>query len=305
MRNLFNTYLVLMLKGFCMGSADVVPGVSGGTMAFILGIYKALINSIKSFDMVFINLLFSLKIKEAFQHANWKFLLPLGTGILTAIFTLAKMLNWLLHNKPVLLWSFFFGLILASIVTVSRQFRKWTVSIIFFILSGAVITYFLIGIVPASTPETPLFLFLSGALAICAMILPGISGAFILVLLGKYQYILEAVSNRDLYALVIVASGAGVGILAFVRLLNWMFNKYHDATIALLAGLMIGSLRKVWPWKNITDCITDTHQKALQTLSTNFIPDYWSKEVVIALCLSIVGFLSVLLLDFLSEKTKI
>lgn len=305
MRNLFNTYLVLMLKGFCMGAADVVPGVSGGTMAFILGIYKALINSIKSFDMVFINLLFSLKIKEAFQHANWKFLLPLGTGILTAIFTLAKMLSWLLHNKPVLLWSFFFGLILASIVTVSRQFRKWTVSIIFFILSGAVITYFLIGIVPASTPETPLFLFLSGALAICAMILPGISGAFILVLLGKYQYVLEAVSNRDLYVLVIVASGAGVGILAFVRLLNWMFNKYHDATIALLAGLMIGSLRKVWPWKNITDCITDTHQKALQTLSTNFIPDYWSKEVFIALCLSIAGFLSVLLLDFLSEKTKI
>ena len=282
----------------------MVPGVSGGTMAFILGIYKTLIHSIKSFDMIFVNFLFSLEIKKAFHHTNWKFLLPLGTGILTAVFSLAKMISWLLHNQPVLLWSFFFGLILASIITVSRQFHKWTVSMLLFMLSGAAITYFLIGTVPSASPNTPLFLFLSGALAICAMILPGISGAFILVLLGKYQHILEAVSNRDIYVLLIVASGAGMGILAFVRLLNWLLKKHYDVTIALLTGLMIGSLRKVWPWKKTTCCLTNTHQAVAQTLDINFIPDYWTTEVAAALCLSIAGFLGVLILDFLAKKTN-
>jgi len=302
MKIFFNKYIVLMLKGFCMGAADVVPGVSGGTMAFILGIYKALISSIKSFDMIFVNLLFSLKIKEAFNHTDWKFLLPLCTGILAAVFTLAKILSWLLQNTPVLIWSFFFGLIVASIITVGRRFKKWTFEVILFVFSGAATTYFIIGIVPASTPHTPFFLFLSGALAICAMILPGISGSFILVLLGKYQHILEAVSNRDIYVLFIVASGAGFGIIAFVRLVNWLFKRYHDATIALLSGLMIGSLRKVWPWKKAAKCLTDTHHMANQMHDINFIPNCWSKEVSIALCFAITGFLAVLIIDFMSKK---
>ena len=294
-----------MLKGFCMGAADVVPGVSGGTMAFILGIYETLIHAIKSFDMIFVNFLFSLKIKKAFEHTNLKFLIPLGTGILAAIFTLAKMISWLLDNHPVPLWSFFFGLILASIITVSKQFHQYAVSTPFFVLSGAAITYILIGITPAATPDTPLFLFLSGAIAICAMILPGISGSFILVLLGKYQYVLAAVSNRDLYVLLIFTSGVGVGILAFAHLLNWLFKRYHDATIALLTGLMIGSLRKIWPWKETTSCLSDTHQTVMQPLDINFIPDLWSTEVTTALCLCIAGFFVVFILDFLAKKTTV
>ncbi|MBW2567500.1 MAG: DUF368 domain-containing protein, partial [Deltaproteobacteria bacterium] len=182
----------MTVKGFCMGAADVVPGVSGGTMAFILGIYEELIKSIKSFDLSFLRLLFSLRVKDALDHASWQFLLAIGLGILMAIFTLARILAWLLQNQPVLIWSFFFGLIVASVLVVSKHLSKWTSLIFVWIGLGALFAYLLVGMVPAKTPDTAWFLFMSGAIAICAMILPGISGAFILVLLGKYHYVLEA-----------------------------------------------------------------------------------------------------------------
>ena len=298
----FIAYLGLTMKGFCMGAADVVPGVSGGTMAFILGIYEELIKSIRSFDLSFLRLLFSLRLKDALYHVSWQFLVAVGLGILMAIFTLARILAWLLQNQPVLIWSFFFGLIVASLFTVSKHLNKWTPSIFVWIGLGALCTYLLVGMVPGNTPNTAWFLFVSGAIAICAMILPGISGAFILVLLGKYHYVLEAVNDRDVLTLLVLATGAGVGLVTFVRLLNWLFNRYHDITIALLTGLMLGSLRKIWPWKKTLQSVKDIHGNVIATAQANILPSHWDTEIIVALCLIVVGFLVVFTLNFLAEK---
>ncbi|MDY6986578.1 MAG: DUF368 domain-containing protein [Thermodesulfobacteriota bacterium] len=296
-------YVALTLKGFCMGAADVVPGVSGGTMAFILGIYEELIRSIRALDLDLLRLLFSFRVKDAMNQAPWQFLAAVGTGVLMAIFTLARILSWLLENRPVLIWSFFFGLIAASVFTVSRHFSRWTPSLLALIGCGATCTYFLVGLVPASTPDAPWFLFISGAIAICAMILPGISGAFILVLLGKYHYVLEAVNNRDMVPIFLVAGGAVVGLVTFVRFLGWLFNRHHDLTIAMLTGLMLGSLRKVWPWKETLESVTDTHGHVVVTLQGNVFP-HWPAEIAIALCAGFLGFLVVFLLNLLGEKRK-
>jgi putative membrane protein len=287
-------YAGLALKGFCMGAADVVPGVSGGTMAFILGIYEELIGAIRSFDARFFRLLLSMRLREAAGHVRWKFLAALGAGILFAVFSLARLLGWLLHNHPVPVWAFFFGLIVASLFTVSRRIRRWRWRAPCGILLGAAGAYLLVGVVPMSTPEAPWFLFLSGAVAICAMILPGISGAFILVLLGKYLFVLEAVNSRDLLSLALVAAGAAVGLMAFSRLLGWLFRTFHDATIAFLTGLMLGSLRKVWPWK-------ETGVEAAAAVPANVLPAQWTPEVTLALVLAAAGFLAVLALSRWAE----
>lgn len=298
------SYLLLTLKGFCMGAADVVPGVSGGTMAFILGIYEELIKAIRSFDLHLIKSLISLRIREASDHASWPFLGALGLGILTAIFSLAGVLGWVLQNRPVLIWSFFFGLILASIITVSRNLERWKAPAILWALLGAIGAYFLVGLVPMSTPNAPWFLILSGAVAICAMILPGISGAFILVLLGKYQYVLDAVNKRDFFTLFLVAAGAGVGLIAFSRILNLLFKKQHDMTVALLVGFMFGSLRKVWPWKKTLQTIVDSHGKVVPIFQTNILPLHLDQEVTLALSLMGAGLLVVFLLNFWAQKKK-
>jgi len=297
-------YLRLGIKGFCMGASDVIPGVSGGTMAFILGIYEELIDSIRSFDLKFIRLLISLRLKDALDYASWQFLIAVGTGILTAVFTLAKVLSWLLQNRPVLIWSFFFGLIVASVFTVSRYIKRWTPSIFVWVGLGTIFAYFLVGMVPVSTPDTPWFLFMSGAIAICAMILPGISGAFVLVLLGKYNYVLDAVNQHDFFTLFLVAAGAVAGLTTFVRLLKWLFDRHHDLIVAILTGLMCGSLRKVWPWKETLQTITDTHGKLIVTAQANILPSYWNNELMMAICLAVLGLLVVFSLEFWADKRK-
>jgi len=296
-------YLILGVKGFCMGAADVVPGVSGGTMAFILGIYEELINSIRAFDYRFIKRLAAFKIKEALDGVPWPFLLSLGLGILTAIFSLARIISWLLDNQPILIWSFFFGLIIASIISVAKRFNRWRPTIIMWIFLGGLGAYWLVGLVPVTTPEAPWFLFLSGAVAICAMILPGISGSFILVLLGKYQYVLNAVNHRDFLTLALVASGAVVGLALFSRFLNWLFNNYHDLTIAVLCGLMLGSLRKIWPWKQIETTV-DAHGRLVTEQAVNILPSAWTGEVTMALLLAAVGVMIVLLLEWTAAREK-
>lgn len=293
-RQTLSSYLRLGLKGFCMGAADVVPGVSGGTMAFILGIYEELIAAIRSIDGAFLRLLLRGRIREALHRVSWPFLAAVGGGILCAVFSLARVLSWLLQNEPVLIWSFFFGLIVASVFTVSRRIKIWRPRIPVGILAGAAGTYALVGLVPVSTPDAPWFLFLSGAVAICAMILPGISGAFILVLLGKYLYILEAVNQRDVFTLALVGSGAVVGLLSVSRLLGWLFRKYHDATIAFLAGLMLGSLRKVWPWKAFSGPVAGGDEGSPAAIPANVIPREWTLETAAALALAGAGFLLVL-----------
>jgi putative membrane protein len=297
-------YLGVAVKGFCMGAADVVPGVSGGTMAFILGIYEELLESIRSFDLSFLRLLASLKIRAAMDHASWRFLTALVLGILVAVFSLARILSWLLENRPVLIWSFFFGLILASVFTVGRHLKRWDPAVTAWMCLGAVGAYFLVGMVPVSTPETAWFLFMSGAIAICAMILPGISGSFILVLLGKYAYVLEAVNNRDVLTLMLVASGALVGLISFVRLLNWLLKRHHRLTIAILTGLMLGSLRKVWPWKETLESMVDGHGHTIIISQANTLPAHWDMEVTAALGLAILGFLVVLSMNLWAQRSN-
>ena len=287
-----------------MGASDVVPGVSGGTMAFILGIYEELIDAIKSFDLKSLNFLVTLKIRLLLDHISWRFLLAVGIGILIAIFSLAKVLSWLLQNRPVLIWSFFLGLILASVVSVSRRIEKWHLLTWLCLLGGITGTYFLVGLVPVSTPTGPWFLFLCGAIAICAMILPGISGSFILVLLGKYQFVLGAVNDRNFVVLSIVVAGACVGIALFSRLLGWLLNRYHDLMVAILTGLMLGSLRKVWPWKETIESIVDIHGRVVPIVQANILPRQWNSEVFAALLLMMVGLLAVLFLDRIADRNK-
>lgn len=298
-------YMGLAARGFAMGASDVVPGVSGGTMAFILGIYEELINSIRAMvNPAAVKMLLQFKIKAALDLLPWKFLAAVGIGILVAIFSLAKFLEWMLVNHPALLWSFFFGLVVASIFTVSKRVKRWAVLPVAATLVGAVAAYIIVGLVPVETPNAPWFLFLSGAIAICAMILPGISGSFILVLLGKYQYVLSAVNNRDFVTLLLVAAGAAVGIVTFAQILGWLFKRYHDMTVAVLIGLMLGSLRKIWPWKETVAFILDRHGEPIPTEQINVLPPAWTAEVTFALILAVVGFAVVFALDYFASRKQ-
>ena len=236
-------------KGMCMGAADVIPGVSGGTIAFIMGIYGELLDSIKSINGEAFKLLFSGKIGAFWKHINGTFLASLFTGILISVFSLAKLMKYLLEFHPVPLWSFFFGLILASAVYILKGLDKWSIQNIISLLVGVATGAFICLASPGQTPDALWFIFLSGAIAICAMILPGISGSFILLLLGKYAFVMEAVSTLNIPVLIVFAAGAGIGIVCFSRILSWLLKKFYMLTIALLSGFMIGSLLKVWPWK--------------------------------------------------------
>lgn len=232
-----------------MGAADVIPGVSGGTIAFLMGIYGELIDSIKSVDAEAFKLLFKGKIGAFWKHINGTFLASLFAGILISVFSLAKLMKYLLEFHPVPLWSFFFGLILASAIYILKGLDKWSLPNVASLLVGAAIAAFICLASPAQTPDALWFVFLSGAIAICAMILPGISGSFILLLMGKYAFIMGAVSTFDIPVLAVFALGAGIGIVCFSHFLSWLLKKFYMLTIALLSGFMLGSLLKVWPWK--------------------------------------------------------
>ena len=277
-----------------MGAADIVPGVSGGTMAFILGIYHELLDAIKAVDARFIRLLIALRFTDALSHIPWRFLLCLGTGIVVAILTLAQLLETQLEHNPTRVSAFFFGLVLASTITISRSITNWNTTAIATALTTLVCTYSLLSATSVNTPETVLFLFLSGAVAIAAMILPGISGAYILVLLGKYRYILSAVNNRDILTLAIVVAGAIVGLATFSRFLSWLFSRYHDLTVASLTGLMLGSLRKVWPWKDPAN------------INNPALPNHFDLEVGISIAICATGLLIVLVITWIhTRKTPV
>ena len=292
-------YGTLLLKGITMGAADVVPGVSGGTMALILGIYEELITSLRALGRPpFWRALLSGRLGKAFEEAHGRFLLVLITGIAIAVLSLSRGLEWLILNQPVPVWSFFFGLIAASVLVVGARVRRWGVTTVLGFIGGAVAAFALVGLTPATTPESALFLFLSGALAICALILPGISGAFILVLLGKYEFILGALNRGDVVPLMFVALGAGVGILSFAQVLGWLFRHYHNLTLAVLAGFMLGSLRKVWPWKEITGGDLDADiDAAANTLPALTQGGAFNTAVLVALLLAAAGFILVLVVD--------
>ena len=302
-RRSLSGYLGVLLRGFAMGSADVVPGVSGGTIAFITGIYEELLDSIRMVGQPkFWRALLTLQIAEALRLINFAFLVTLLAGIATAIIILAPGIEWLMANQAVLLWSFFLGLVLASVVTVSRKIARWTTMLWLALIIGTVGAFWLVGLVPTQTPEDWWFLILSGALAICAMILPGISGSFILVLLSKYQFFINAVNQRDLISIALAGIGAVVGLVAFAQVLSWLFKRYHDLTVALLTGFMLGSLRKVWPWKEVLASITDRHGELIPTIEQNVLPPLttngaFNLEIVYALLLALAGFALVVIIE--------
>lgn len=287
-------YLLLSVKGFCMGASDVVPGVSGGTMALILGIYEELIQAVRSVDLTFFRRLSRLRIRDALDGLAWPFLLAVGGGILMAVITMARGISWALAFYPVYIWSFFFGLVLASVWSVGRHVDHWSPVKMVWVALGAVGSYWLVGLVPVVTPETPWFVFMSGAIAICAMILPGISGSFILVLLGKYQYVLNAVNNRDVLTLFIFAMGIGTGLLCFVRVLSWLLDRYRDLTLSTLIGLMLGSLRKIWPWKVDGEGVT----------GVNGLPGQFDVDAAVALGFMITGFIVVLSMNAVAGRRR-
>ncbi|RPD98205.1 DUF368 domain-containing protein [Aureibaculum marinum] len=252
MKRSLKQYIGITLKGVAMGAADVVPGVSGGTIAFISGIYEELLEAINSVNFNTLKILKTKGIKAAWKSVNGNFLFSLLLGVGISILSLAKLIKYLLENEPILLWSFFFGLVLASIFFVGKQIKNWNVGTIIMLFIGAVVAYYITTLPPMGAHDTPAwFLFLSGALAICAMILPGISGSFILLLLGAYKPVIEALNQKDIKTLIIVVIGAVVGLLTFSRVLKWLFNKYRNITLAVLTGFIAGSLNKIWPWKEV------------------------------------------------------
>ena len=234
-----------------MGSADVIPGVSGGTIAFITGIYDELIDSLKSIDLVALQLLFKLKIADAWKRVNGSFLLAILAGIITSLVSLAKLMTYLLKEYPIQTWSFFMGLILVSSMLIFRDIKKWNPGVIISAIAGAIIAYTITVLSPSETPTSLPFIFFCGSLAICAMILPGISGAFILLLIGKYEFMITALTNFDVLIIIVFATGCVVGLTLFSKLLGWVLHNYRFQTIGLLAGFMLGSLNKVWPWKEV------------------------------------------------------
>lgn len=292
-------YATLMLKGMGMGAADVVPGVSGGTIAFIVGIYDELINSIKSINANSIKLLLTGKLSAFWKSINGSFLFSILLGVGISVFSLAKVITWLLTDHPVLVWSFFFGLVLASTWFVSKDIKEWNWKTILAFIVGAGVAYYITVATPAETPTNYLFIFLCGAIAICAMILPGISGSFILVLLGKYFFIMEAVKTLDLVIIAIFGCGAFIGITSFSRILSYALKHFRNITLSVLTGFMLGSLNKVWPWKEVVETYTDSHGEIKPLIETNIMPDEYVVEAVV---LMVVGFFMVYFLEKLSTK---
>lgn len=299
----FVDYFLLYLKGIAMGSADVVPGVSGGTIAFITGIYEQLLNSIKSVDKQAFLYLKSFQLKALWEHVNGTFLLVLLAGIGTSIVTLAKVITHLLSSYPIQVWAFFFGLIVISALIILREIKQWGIGVIIAILVGIAAAYLITSSTPAETPDASWFLFIAGAVAICAMILPGISGAFILLLFGKYEYVLNAIKELKIVDILIFGLGCIVGILSFARVVSWLFNKFHNLTVGVLSGFMIGSLYKVWPWKKAVETYVDRHGDIKPLYEVNVMPnDYLSQtglepHFIEALGFAAGGFLLVLAMD--------
>ena len=279
-----------------MGAADVVPGVSGGTIAFIAGIYDELINSIKSINMHSLKLLFTGKIAAFWKAVNGNFLFALLLGIAISVFSLAKLITYLLLNEPVLVWSFFFGLVLASTWFVTKDIKGWNWKTVAGFVGGAVIAYYITVATPAETSTNLMFIFLCGAIAICAMILPGISGSFILVLLGKYFYVMEAVKTLNLVVLGVFAFGAALGITSFSRVLSYALKNFRNITLSVLSGFMLGSLNKVWPWKEVEKLVSDGHEVMIEH---NIAPN---TEVAEAVVLMLIGFILVYVLEKISAK---
>lgn len=304
MKRTLKDYLLISAKGIAMGAADVVPGVSGGTIAFITGIYEELLSTISSVNLESLKVLKKEGLKGFWNHINGNFLVALLLGIGISIASLAKLITYLLKHHDILLWSFFFGLILSSIYLVGKTIKKWGITKIISLLIGTAVAFYITILPPMENPNALWFVFLSGAIAICAMILPGISGSFILLLLGSYELVLTAIKDVKLSVIGTFGIGCVIGLLSFSKLLSWMFKKYHDLTIALLTGFLVGSLNKIWPWKITSSFRTNSHGEEVPFLQENILPSNYNgdSQLLMAIVMAIIGFALIIAMERFAAK---
>lgn len=314
----FKDYLFITFKGIAMGAADVVPGVSGGTIAFISGIYEELIESIDNLNLSVFKVWKKDGFKTAWSSINGSFLLALFSGIAISILSLAKLIKWLLHNEPILLWAFFFGLVLASILYIGKQIQSWSPKIILAIIITSILSYFITLAEPFASPDSPFYLLFCGFIAIIAMILPGVSGAFILLILGAYETAINTVNNLiegvttgnwdilkgALLNFFLLAIGAVVGLKVFSKALNWMFKHHKNLTLAILTGFMIGSLNKIWPWKNVLKTRINSEGIEVTVLDESILPSTYTgdPQILFAVIFVAIGFATILILENLGHK---
>ncbi|HQX03884.1 MAG TPA: DUF368 domain-containing protein [Flavobacterium sp.] len=318
MRKFFPDYFLITLKGLAMGAADVVPGVSGGTIAFISGIYQELIDTINKVDFSFFASWKKHGFKIAWQQINGSFLLALLSGIAISILTFSKIITHLLATEPIMVWSFFFGLVIASIFFVGKQIDKFSIGSISFFLLGTALSYYITIAEPVASPDSYPYLFLSGFIAIIAMILPGISGAFILLLMGSYAVVIGTINHfregilslnfqvifQAVLKLGTFAIGAILGLKLFSKVLHWMFDNHRNSTLALLTGFMLGSLNKVWPWKEVISTRIDSHGVEVPFMEKSILPTAFNgdNQLLVAILLMIAGFLTIFIVEKVGAK---
>ncbi|EGQ9170081.1 DUF368 domain-containing protein [Vibrio cholerae] len=301
-------YLSTYLKGLAMGAADVVPGVSGGTIAFITGIYDTLLESIRRINPSLLKVWKAQGLAGVFRHINGLFLITLFGGIFTSIATLAKLISWLLVTHPIPIWSFFFGLILVSVWHMLRQIEQKKLSRLLWLIAGAIFAYGITVLKPLHLEPTYINVLISGAIAICAMILPGISGSFILLLIGMYAPVLGAVKTFQLDILLIFLTGCVIGLLSFSHVLSWLLRRYRDVTLTFLTGLMLGTLPKIWPWKETLSWRVNSSGEQVPLLQRNLSPFEFEtltsqpSEWLLALVLMLAAVALVLGLEKYAEK---
>ncbi len=309
--------ILVTLKGIGMGAADVIPGVSGGTIAFMTGIYDELVGSISSINIQAFKLLFTGKFKEFWKHINGTFLFSVALGILISIFSLAKLMQYLLNTHPIQTWAFFFGLIVASSIFILKGISNWKGKDSFMLVFGILLGVVICTLSPTQTPDGLWFIFITGAVAICAMILPGISGSFIMLIMGKYEYIMSTIANlidgvnfwQSAMVLGVFAVGAAVGIVSFSKFLHWLMGKYERGTILVMAGFIIGSLVKVWPWSNKADIILSQSGllgvEQAEVLPQAAVDTFWpmvDMHIGGAILFVLIGFTLVVALEIASKK---
>lgn len=301
-------YFILILKGVAMGAANVIPGVSGGTMALITGIFERLIDAIKSFNIQAIKLLFGFKLKEFAKHTDLYFLLAVFGGIAVAIITLAKLFDYLFTNYPVYIWAYFFGLVLASVYFVGKTVKSWNTAVVITFILGTTIAVIISVMNPATENTGTFYLLLCGAVAMCSMILPGLSGSFVLILMGNYQLVMiDAVNDRNLEILIPVGIGAVLGLLAFSHILSWVFKRFRDQTISLLTGFILGSLSVLWPWQKLIymkDAAGEIILKKGEPIVMKYeriLPDTFSSEVIFAIFFAVAGIVSIWAIEKAAE----
>lgn len=296
-------HLRIFLTGMGMGTADLVPGVSGGTIAFIFGIYEELVQSIKTVTGKTIALVLKFRIQEAIRSVPFSFLVPLAAGLFAAILLLARFFDWALAEHEIFVWSFFFGLVLASVFIVGARVKSWDTTDVIAFVACAILAYIVVGAVPVETPENLIWFFASGAIAITAMILPGISGSFLLLIMGKYEQVLSAVVEFDFVTIGVFMAGAVIGLGLFSRVLSWLFTHHHDIVVAGLTGFMLGSLRKLWPWKETLITTTDRHGEVVPLVEQN-IPPVVNGMFFTAVALMIAGVVLMILLERLQAAKQ-